>query len=173
MKFQIDKAIEVLQRTPSVIDSMLRDISDDWAKNNEGGDSWSPYDIVGHLVHGETTDWIARLEIILSEGGEKRFKPFDRFAQFSESRGKSLNQLIDEFKDIRQKNIATLRSKNLDETGMNKTAEHPAFGTVTLRQLLSTWVAHDLGHIAQIARVMAKQYKTEVGPWTEYMPILK
>ncbi len=171
MKFDLNKSIEVLERTPSVVEQMLSGISDDWVVNNEGGDSWSPYDIVGHLVHGEKTDWVVRMEVILLND-DKKFEPFDRFAQIKDSKGKTLQMLIDEFKALRKKNIVKLRLKKIDSFDLQKTGIHPAFGKVTLQQLLATWVVHDLNHIAQIARVMAKQYKTEVGPWVEYLPIL-
>ena len=172
MELDINKSIEILERTPVVIEEMLKGLSPDWVMNNEGPDTWSPYDVVGHLIHGEKTDWIPRLEIILSDKGDKKFEPFDRFAQFKESKGKKLQQLIDEFKELRKNGIEALRSKKLKEEDLDKTGIHPEFGIVTLRQLLSTWVVHDLNHIAQIARVMAKQYKQETGPWQAYLPIL-
>ena len=172
MDFKLDKAVEILERTPGVIEELLKGLSQEWIMNNEGSDTWSPYDILGHLIHGEKTDWIVRMEIIISDNNDKTFQPFDRFAQFEQSKGKTLQQLIDEFKELRKQNIAVLISKNFNESTLNKTGIHPAFGIVTLSQLLSTWVVHDLSHIAQIARVMAKQYKTEVGPWQAYLPIL-
>lgn len=171
MKFDLNRSIEVLERTPLVIEHLLKGISEEWIFNNEGGKTWSPYDIVGHLVHGEKTDWVTRMEIILLDH-DKKFAPFDRFAQFNESKGKSLETLIAEFKTLRKKNIMKLRLKKIESFDLHKKGIHPAFGNVTLQQLLSTWVVHDLNHIAQIARVMAKQYKTEVGPWMEYLPIL-
>jgi DinB superfamily len=172
MKFDLDKSIEILERTPKVIEDMLNGVSEDWVVKNEGPDTWSPYDIVGHLIHGEKTDWIARVEIILSDKPNKKFQTFDRFAQFRESEGKTLQMLIDEFKTLRKKNIIKLRLKEIDSVDLTMKGIHPAFGKVTLKQLLSTWVVHDLNHIAQIARVMSKQYKTEVGPWIDYLPIL-
>lgn len=172
MKFDLHKSVEILERTPIVIEDMLTDISDEWVINNEGPDTWSAYDIVGHLIHGEKTDWIPRIEIILSGKADKRFIPFDRFAQFTESKGKSLETLTAEFKTLRKNNIIKLRLKKIDPADLFKTGIHPEFGEVTLQQLLSTWVVHDLSHIAQIARVMSKQYKAEVGPWIEYLPIL-
>ncbi len=171
MKFNLDKSIEILERTPSVIEQMLNGISEEWVMNNEGGDSWSPYDIVGHLVHGEKTDWMARMEIILLNDN-KKFTAFDRFAQFKDSKGKTLVMLMEEFKALRKMNIVKLRLKKIEAYNLQKTGIHPAFGKVTLQQLLSTWVVHDLGNLAQIARVMSKQFKTEVGPWVEYLPIL-
>lgn len=173
MKYNLKRSIEVLERTPFVIEKMLRGVSKEWYSPNEGPDTWSPYDVVGHLIHGEKTDWIERIEIILSKKTDKQFKPFDRFAQFTESKGKTLPQLLDEFKRLRKKNIAKLKAKKLTASDLKKTGVHPKFGTVTLEQLLSTWTVHDLGHIAQIARVMSKQYSAAVGPWKEYLPILE
>ena len=173
MKFDLNKSVEILERTPSVIEVMLKGISEDWTINNEGKDTWSPYDVVGHLVNAEKTNWIPRMEVILANNNDKKFPSFDRFAQFKDSKGKSLKALIEEFKTLRKKNIAKLRLKQLDSTDLLKKGIHPEFGKVTLKQLLSTWVVHDLAHTAQITRVMAKQYKAEVGPWVEYLSILK
>jgi hypothetical protein len=172
MKFDLDKSIEILERTPKVIENMLKGLSEDWVVHNEGPDTWSPYDIVGHLIHGEKTDWITRVDIILSDNPDKKFATFDRLAQFRESKGKTLQMLLDEFKTLRKKNIIKLRLKEIDSTDLSLKGIHPAFGKVTLKQLLSTWIVHDLNHIAQISRVMSKQYKTEVGHWIEYLPIL-
>ncbi len=172
MEFNLVKSIEILERTPSVLEHLLHNISPEWAMSNEGGDSFSPYDVVGHLIHGEKTDWMVRLELILSDKADKTFQPYDRFAQFAESKGKNLDQLLTEFKTLREKNLALLQSKKLQEKDLLKTATHPALGSVTLRQLLATWAVHDLSHIAQITRVMCKQYKEEVGPWITYLPIL-
>jgi uncharacterized damage-inducible protein DinB len=173
MNFNTEKSIEILERTPNVLIAMLQNISADWTTNNEGGESWSVYDIIGHLIHGEKTDWMPRAEIILSENPDKRFELFDRFAQFEASKEKSLVQLLDEFKILREKNIELLRSKKLTEKSLEEKGIHPAFGEVALSQLLATWVVHDLNHIAQISRVMAKQYKSAVGPWTAYLKILQ
>ncbi len=169
--FSITKSIEILEHTPKVLESFLEGLSDEWINKNEGGKSWSPFDILGHLVHGEKTDWISRTETILKYGKEKAFKAFDRFAQFDDSKGKSLSELLDEFKTLRKRNINHLTEMNIQESDLNKEGVHPNFGKVTLKELLSTWVVHDLGHIRQIARVMAKQYKDEIGPWKEYLPI--
>lgn len=152
---------------------MLQNVSTDWTSNNEGGETWSAYDIIGHLIHAEKTDWIPRMEIILSSKPDKKFEPFDRLAQFEESKGKSLTQLLDEFKNLRQTNIGFLRSKKLTDKDFKEIGIHPAFGEITLSQLLATWTVHDLNHIAQISRVMAKHYKTDVGPWVEYLRILQ
>jgi uncharacterized damage-inducible protein DinB len=172
MNFTIEKSIEILERTPEVLETMLRDLSEDWTENNEGGETWSVFDVLGHLVHGEKTDWVARMEIILSDREDKRFNPFDRFAQFEDSKGKTLQELLDEFKRLRKENIKALRSKKLTGEAFGKKGIHPAFGEVTLAQLLATWTVHDLDHISQISRVMAKQYKEAVGPWVEYLRIL-
>ena len=173
MNFSIVRSIEILERTPDVLIAMLQNVSADWTSSDEGIETWSAYDIVGHLIHGEKADWIPRMEIILSGRLDKTFEPFDRFAQFHESKGKSLTQLLDEFKRLRQKNIEHLRSKKLTDENIEEKGIHPTFGEVTLSQLLSTWTVHDLNHIAQISRVMAKQYKAEVGPWVEYLRILQ
>jgi uncharacterized damage-inducible protein DinB len=173
MDFTLSKSIEILERTPGVLIAMLQNISVEWTSNNEGGDSWSVYDIIGHLIEGEKTDWIPRMEIILSEKPNKAFEPFDRFAQFEESKEKSLAQLLDEYKQLRKANIDHLLSKKLTEKNMEEKGIHPAFGEITLSQLIATWAVHDLNHIAQISRVMAKQYKAAVGPWVEYLKILQ
>lgn len=173
MNFSLEKSLEILERTPTAYKELLNGVSNEWCMTNEGGETWSPYDILGHLIHGETTDWMERIEIILSDKPEKNFKPFDRFAQFEESKGKSLKDLLGEFMMLRIMNLEKLKSKNITETDLDKTGIHPEFGEVTLRQLLSTWVVHDLNHLAQVARVMAYHYKDEVGPWKEYLRILK
>lgn len=173
MNFTLEKSIEILEGTPGVLNTMLQNISADWTSNNEGGATWSVYDIIGHLIHGEKTDWIPRAEIILSKKDNKTFEQFDRFAQFEESKGKSLKQILDEFTILRKKNIEYLLSKKITDKELRQTGIHPAFGKVNLSQLLAAWVVHDFNHIAQISRVMAKQYKTEVGPWLEYLKILQ
>lgn len=167
----MNKSIEILTNTPGVLESLLDGLSDEWLHSNEGMDTWSPYDIIGHLVQGESTDWMERMDIILNRD-DKHFRPFDRFAQFTESEGKSLSDLLIEFRELRQKNLETLKKIDLTEDKLNKIGIHPKFGEVTLKQLLSTWTVHDLNHLAQISRVMAKQYKEETGPWVEYLPIL-
>ncbi len=172
MTFKLQKSLEILERTPLVLESLLSDVSDEWIMNNEGENTFSPFDVVGHLLHGEKTDWMARLQIILRDGGDKNFTPYDRFAQYEESKGKSMSQLLSEFKSLRMRNLATLIALNIQESDLSKEGIHPKFGKVTLRHLLSTWTVHDLSHIAQITRVMSKQYKEEVGPWIEFLPIL-
>lgn len=170
--YQLNESIEILSRTPRVLESLLHDMPSSWVMNNEGDNTFSPFDVVGHLLHGEKADWVPRMEIILSDKVDKSFERYDRFAQFRESEGKTLNQLLSEFKTLRTNNIEILKSKNLQENDLLKTGMHPTFGSVTLQQLLSTWTVHDLSHIAQITRVMCKQYKEEVGPWINYLPIL-
>ena len=173
MDFSLSKSIEILERTPNVLITMLENIDAGWTLNNEGTDTWSVYDIVGHLIEGEKSDWVPRMEIILSNKPDKSFVPFNRFAQFEESKGQSLVRLLAEFKKLREKNLAHLRSKDLTNTGCKQTGLHPAFGEITLSQLLATWTVHDLNHIAQISRVMARQYQEAVGPWTAYLKILQ
>ena len=173
MKFNLDDATAILERTPFILQTQLKNLSEVWTHCNEGPETWSTFDVLGHLIHGEKTDWIGRLEIILSEGNNKIFTPFDRFAMFEESKGKTLNQLLEEFKSLRKQNLETLKSKKITEAEYSRKGIHPVFGEVTLSQLLSCWVAHDLDHLAQINRIMAKQYKEEVGPWIEFLKILK
>jgi len=172
LAFDVENGAAILERTPRVLRALLSGLSSDWIDGNEGEKTWSPYDNVGHLVHGEKTDWIQRAEIILAQGENRTFTPFDRFAQFRDSAGKSLDDLLGEFETIRAANVATLRGWKLTDTELSLEGIHPAFGPVTLRQLLSTWVAHDLGHIAQISRVLAKQYRDAVGPWRAYLPVM-
>jgi len=172
MQFQLTDALEVLERTPATLRALLGGLPGAWTAANEGPDTFSAFDNVGHLIHGERTDWIPRALIILGEGPNRRFEPYDRFAQYRESQGKSAAELLDEFARLRAENLTTLRGWQLSERELALEGEHPALGTVTLRQLLATWVAHDLGHVAQTARVLAKQYREEVGPWREYLPVL-
>ena len=172
MKFTLNKSYEILERTPSVLRTLLSGLSDEWILNNEGPDTFSPYDVIGHLIHGEKTDWRDRTIMILEHGTAETFVPFDRFSQFEASKGKSLVILLNEFEKLRSDSLTWLRSLKLSEDDFDKKGTHPALGQVTLRQLLSTWVIHDLTHIAQITRVMAKQYKSEIGPWIEYFRIM-
>lgn len=173
MKFSFDRATEILSRTPATVTSLLAGLSEPWIKNNEGPETWSPYDVVGHLIHGERTDWMPRLKSILELGESRPFDPFNRFAQFEASKGKSLSELLETFATLRRQNLATLKQLNLTEEHFKLKGTHPDFGPVALEQLLATWVVHDLDHISQIARVMAKQYLNEVGPWVNYLSILK
>jgi len=172
MKFTLNKSYEILERTPSVLRTLLSGLSDEWIMNNEGPDTFSPNDVIGHLIHGEKTDWRDRTIMILEHGTAETFVPFDRFSQFEASKGKSLVILLNEFEKLRSDSLTWLRSLKLSEDDFDKKGTHPALGQVTLRQLLSTWVIHDLTHIAQITRVMAKQYKSEIGPWIEYFRIM-
>ncbi len=172
MQFQLTDALEVLERTPATLRALLGGLPGAWTAANEGPDTFSAFDNVGHLIHGERTDWIPRARVILDQGPNRRFEPYDRFAQYGESQGKSVAELLDEFERLRAENLTTLRGWQLSERELALEGEHPALGTVTLRQLLSTWVAHDLGHVAQTARVLAKQYREAVGPWRAYLPVL-
>jgi hypothetical protein len=172
MEIDLESAFAVLGRTPDVLRAMLEGIPEELEQGSEGEETWSPYDILGHLVHGERTDWIPRLRIILEHGETQAFEPFDRFAQYEESRGKSLEDLLAEFEGLRAKNLEILEELELEPADFGRTGLHPDLGVVSLGELLSTWVVHDLGHIAQIGRVMAKQLDAKVGPWRAYLPIL-
>ena len=152
--------------------SLLWGLPDPWVRSTEGPDTWSPFDIVGHLIHGERTDWIPRLELMLAHGEERPFTPFDRFAQFEASRGKSLHELLDTFAELRAANLLRLESHQLSRQDFRRRGRHPELGPVTLEELLATWVAHDLSHVAQVARVMGRQYTDAVGPWRAYLPML-
>ena len=172
MDFDLKHAIEILGRTPVVLNSLLRDLPESWLVQNEGPETWSPYDVVGHLIHGEETDWIPRAKIILEHGEARPFEPFDRVAMFEKSKGKTITELLDTFARVRAENLRELRTMNLTPALLARRGTHPELGTVTLKQLLATWVVHDLGHIRQVVRVMAKQYRDEVGPWKAYLAIL-
>jgi hypothetical protein len=168
----MSEAVAVLERTPRILDAWLRDLPPGWIAAHEGGDTWSPFDIVGHLIHGERTDWMPRIRMILELGDTQSFEPFDRLAQFTASSGRTLPELLDEFARARQENLRNLVSLQLTEDDLTRRGRHPALGTVTLRNLLATWVAHDLDHISQIARVIARQYSDEVGPWRAYLRVI-
>ncbi|HYO62996.1 MAG TPA: DinB family protein [Pyrinomonadaceae bacterium] len=172
MEFRLDHAKEILGRTPAALNSLLLDLPDEWVFANEGPGSWSPFDVVGHLVHGEETDWIPRAKIILAHGEGRAFEPFDRFAMLEKSRGRSLAELLTTFERLRGESLRELEAMNITPETLRKRGTHPELGVVTLGQLLSTWVAHDLGHVGQIVRVLAKQYGEEVGPWRDYLPVL-
>jgi hypothetical protein len=171
MQFELEKALPVLERTPQVIETMLYGLADDWLHSNEGGDTWTPFDIVAHLIVGERTDWIPRTLIILGEGN-KEFEPFDMKGHIKEGKGKTMSQLLDEFKILRKENLAQLNAFNITEEMLDRTGFHKMLGTVTLRQLLACWVAHDLTHIHQLSRVMAKQFDEAVGPWKQFLGVL-
>lgn len=173
MHFQIEKSVEILSSTPGVLRAMLDGKSEEWTHRNYGERTFSPFDVVGHLIHGEKTDWIPRARIILDYGDAQPFEPFDRYAQFGASKGKSLADLLDEFEKLRRENLQTLAEMNLSEKDLGRPGRHPELGAVTMRNLLATWTCHDLNHIAQIAKAQAFQYETEVGAWKEYISILK
>lgn len=172
MEFKLEEGIEVLRQTPSAINALLRPLSSEWSERNEGPNTWSPFDVVGHLIHGEETDWIPRARIIINDGETRPFEPFDRVAMFEKSKGKSLVELLDRFSNLRSSNILSLEQMNLTPVSLEKRGTHPELGPVTLAQLLAAWVVHDLGHISQIVRVMGRQYRDEVGPWSAYLTIL-
>ena len=172
MNFDLDRAIEVLERTPATIRALLDGLSEPWLRATEGPDTFSPFDVVGHLIDGEETDWIPRARIILAQGPDIRFASYDRFRHKARNAGASLRSLLDEFADLRSANLKLLRSWKLTDRQLDLPGEHPRLGRVTLRQLLAGWVPHDLGHVAQIARVMAKQYRDAVGPWVPFLPVL-
>lgn len=171
MTFNTEQALEILERTPGTVRHMLSGLSEEWTTGGKETD-WAPYDIVGHLIHGEVTDWIPRAEIILRQGENRTFEPFDRMAQFQLSKGKSLDQLLNEFNAKRRESVATLRSWKLSDEQLKLKGVHPEFGDVALSELIAAWVAHDLTHIRQIVQFMAKKYTDEVGPWREYLSIL-
>jgi hypothetical protein len=172
MSFSMDDAVPMLRCTPAVLRAWLWDLPESWTTSNEGPDTWSPYDVVGHLIHGERTDWIPRAELLLTHGDSRPFTPFDRFAQFTASRGKSLHELLDTFAELRIANLGRLEALHLAVPDLERKGLHPELGRVTLGQLLATWVAHDLNHLGQIARVMAGQYAGAVGPWRAYLPLV-
>jgi hypothetical protein len=172
MEFDLMLGIAVLERTPPTLRALLRGLGPAWTDATEGPETWSPYVIVGHLILGERTNWVARAQLILAQGPNRRFTPFDRVPRLRDSQSESLDGLLDEFASLRAANLTTLAGWRLTDTELALEGEHPEFGAVTLRQLLATWVAHDLGHVGQAARVMAKQYRDAVGPWRAYLPIL-
>lgn len=172
MDFDLQEAIMLLERTPRILDALLSELPPEWAMANEGGESWSAFDVVGHFIHGEKTDWIPRARIMLEHGPEKVFESFDRFAQFDASQGKTLQDLLAEFADLRRDNLAALRAMQLQPEDFARQGTHPQLGEVTLGQLIATWVVHDLDHLNQIVRTLATQYAGEVGPWAAYLGVL-
>jgi len=172
-EFDLTDAIAVLTRTPATLDAMLRGLPDIWAHRDEGKDTWSAFDIVGHLIVGERTDWMPRLRIILENGEARPFDPFDRFAQLQETQGKSLDHLLDDFSNLRKENLTALLSLNLQPEDLTRRGRHPTLGVVTLSELLATWTVHDLTHLHQLSRVMAHQYRDAVGPWSAYLGVLR
>ena len=172
MEYRLDQAKEVLRRTPLTLNALLSELPNDWVLANEGPETFSPYDVIGHLIEGEENDWIPRARIILEHGETRPFEKFDRFAMYEKSKGKSLLELLARFEQLRGESLRQLDEMNLTPELLQKQGTHPALGVVTLSQLLSAWVVHDLGHIRQIVRTMAKQYTDAVGPWTAYLTIL-
>ena len=162
----------LLSRTPATLNALLRGLPDVWIRSNEGGDSWTPYGIVGHLIAGEQTDWMPRARMILQHGESRTFEPFDRLAQENQKQGESLQQLLDHFAGLRTQNLAELEGMNLQPSDLQRRGTHPALGTVNLSQLLATWTVHDLTHLHQLSRVMAFQYRDAVGPWIAYLGVL-
>ncbi len=173
MPQNLNDTIALLARTPATLNAFLRDLPETWTLRNEGANTWTALDVVGHLIHGERTDWMPRARMILAFGDSKTFEPFDRFAQDRERRGKSLSQLLDEFSTLRSKNLAQLRAMNLRPEDLARRGRHPALGLVTLSQLLATWAAHDLTHLHQLSRILAHQYRETVGPWSAYLGVMQ
>jgi len=172
-QFNLLETLALLERTPAVFNTLLRGLPDTWTQRNEGGDTWSAFDVIGHLIDGERTDWMPRARIIMKDGESRAFEPFDRLGHISESRGKSLEGLLDELARLRQENLTSLRALNLQPKDLARRGRHPALGGVTLAELLATWAAHDLTHLHQLSRVMAHQYRTAVGPWSAYLGVLQ
>jgi hypothetical protein len=172
VRFELDQALEVLERTPATLRALLLGIDSVWERGTEGPETFSPFDNVGHLIDGEETDWMSRARIILARGESVRFEPYDRLRHRARNAGRTLESLLEEFARLRADNLALLRSWRLTDAQLELPGLHPALGPVTLRQLLAAWVVHDLGHVAQVSRVMAKQYRQEVGPWLAFLPVL-
>ena len=173
MEHNLQHSISLLARTPAALNALLRDLPGEWTLRNEGGNTFNAFDVIGHLIHGERTDWMPRAKRILESGESRAFDAFDRRAQERESQGKSLAQLLDEFASVRAENLAELSALNLRSEDLQRRGLHPALGTVTLSQLLATWAAHDLTHLHQISRIMAHQYREAVGPWSAYLGVMK
>jgi len=173
MDFEMETGLAVLERTPRALESLLRGLPDGWIRGTEGPDTWSPFDVVGHLVHADKTDWIPRARMIMDLGEQRAFEPFDRFAMLKTSVGRTLASLLEEFAKVRAASLDTVRGWKLTLAQLALRGIHPDFGTVTLGQLLATWVVHDLDHISQIIRVMAKQYTAAVGPWSERLRVVR
>jgi hypothetical protein len=173
MQHNLEQTIGLLTQTPAALNALLRGLPAEWTLRNEGGDSWTVFDVIGHLIHGERADWIPRARSILQDGENRAFDPFDRLAQQRESQGKTLPQLLDEFAQLRAENLDQLRALNIGPAELEKRGRHPTLGVVTLSNLLATWAAHDLTHLHQISRIMAHQYREEVGPWSAYLGVLR
>jgi hypothetical protein len=172
MEFNLRRSIDVLERTPDTLRALLQNLGPELARGTEGPDTFSPFDNIGHLIDGEETDWMPRARIILARGPNRRFEPYDRFRHRARNRQRTLDSLLDEFARLRAENLQVLESWHLTDAQLELPGEHPSLGAVTLRQLLAAWVVHDLGHIAQVARVIAKQYRADVGPWVGFLPVL-
>ena len=172
MAHDLQQTISLLTRTPAALNALLRDLPEAWTLQNEGADTWTVFDVIGHLIHGERTDWLRRAKTILEFNEARTFEPFDRLAQTRESQNKSLPQLLDDFARLRSDNLTELRALNLQPQDLELRGQHPVFGPVTLSQLLATWATHDLTHLHQISRIMAHQYRAEVGPWSAYLGVL-
>ena len=173
MGHDLQHTVSILARTPAALDAFLRDLPEAWTSRNEGENTWSAFDVVGHLIHAERTDWIPRVKMVLQFGETRTFEPFDRWGQSRESQGKSLEQLLDEFARLRSGNLTELRGLNLQQADLERRGRHPSLGVVTLSELLATWAAHDLTHLHQLSRVMAHQYREAVGPWSRYLGVLQ
>jgi len=173
MEQSLPQTISLLSRTPATLNALLRDLPEEWVLRNEGENTWSAFDVVGHLIHGERTDWMPRVRMVLQSGENQKFEPFDRWGQARESRGKSLEQLLDEFARLRSENLGALRGLNLRPEDLERRGRHPSLGAVTLSQLLATWAIHDMTHLHQISRVLAHQYRDAVGPWIAYLGVLQ
>jgi hypothetical protein len=173
MLHNLDHTIALLSRTPAALNALLRDLPEEWTMRNEGGDTFNAYDVIGHLIHGERADWMQRARMILDYGDSREFERFDRFAQFRDSAGKSLPELLDEFALLRAENLEKLRALQLTERDLERRGMHPALGSVTLSHLLATWAAHDMTHLHQISRILAHQYRETVGPWSKFLGVLQ
>jgi hypothetical protein len=173
MEHKLQGTISLLTRTPTALEALLRDLPETWTLRNEGENTWSPFDVVGHLIHGERTDWMPRVKVVLQFGETRTFEPFDMSGHLQVMQGKSLGQLLDEFARLRSENLRELSALNLRQEDLERRGRHPAFGLVTLSELLATWAVHDLTHLHQISRIMAHQYRDAVGPWSEYLGVLQ
>jgi hypothetical protein len=173
MKHNLDQTLSLLARTPDTLNSLLRDLPDDWTFSNEGGETWTAFGVVGHLIHGERTDWVPRAKRILEFGESRAFEPFDRLAQQRNSLGKTLPELLDEFARLRAQNLQELRGMNLTTADLEKRGRHPSLGVVTFSELLATWAVHDLTHLHQLSRILAYQYREAVGPWSKFLGVLQ
>jgi len=173
LEFQLNQAKRILSTTPATLRSLLEGLPEPWITANEGDSTWSPFDVLGHLIHGEETDWIPRAKMILNDGEARSFEEFDRFAMFEKSKGKTLIDLLAKFEKARQTSLRDMDEMRLTPELLEKRGRHPQLGTVTLAQLLATWVVHDLDHVAQIVRVMSRQYNDAVGPWKQFLRVLQ